>query len=160
MIEISGKNITLRTMTQKELRALWRKYTPAPDSVEIEYQYNEADVDLRYEQLVEKDEWNPTVGIFTRNDEIVGELTFQRIVFSEKRCELSIMIANGTYRNKGMGTEAILLAKSYAKEKLGLKKMYAEVPESNEIMQKTLKKCGFQHIKTLPDGILLFYAML
>ena len=28
MIEIRGKNITLRTATQKEMRAFWRKYEP------------------------------------------------------------------------------------------------------------------------------------
>lgn len=164
MIEISDKNITLKTMNQKEMRALWRKYIPEeglPD-----YVYNEEAVDKRFEKTLEREEWNPTVGIFTPNGEVIGELTFERIVYSEFRCDLSILLANETYRNKGLGTEAIMLAKTCAKEKLGLKRMYAEVSSNNIRMQKALKKSGFQHTKTfradMPDGgdRMVFVAML
>lgn len=146
MIEISNKNITLKTMSQKEMRALWRKYIPEEGMPE--YVYNEEAVDKRYEKTLEREEWNPTVGIFTRNSEIVGELTFERIVYSENRCDLSIFLANESYRNKGIGTEAILLAKKYAKESLGLKRMYADVSVNNLRMQRALKKSGFLHTKT------------
>lgn len=164
MIEISNKNITLKTMSQKEMRALWRKFIP--ESGMPEYVYNEEAVDRRYEKTVEREEWNPTVGIFTRNSEIVGELTFERIVYSENRCDLSLMLANESYRNKGIGTEAILLAKKYAKESLGLKRMYAEVSSNNLRMQAALKKSGFLHTKTfradMPDGSdrMMFVSML
>jgi RimJ/RimL family protein N-acetyltransferase len=156
MIEVKGKNIALRTMNLKELRALWRKYIPAEGS----YTYDEEAIDKRFERMEQIDQWNPTVGIFTKNDEIVGELTFERIVFSEQRCDLSLMLANETYRGKGMGTEAVMLAKSYAKEKLGLKRMYSEVSPSNTAMQSLLKKCGFQHTRTLPAGTMVFFAIL
>lgn len=152
MIELSGKNITLRTMTQKETRALWRKFEPENGK----FVYSEELADDLYKKSVELEEWNPSAGIFTKTDEIIGELTFQRIVFSEKRCDLSIFLANESYRGKGYGTEAIMLAKKYAKESLGLKKMHADVSSNNIRMQKALKKCGFLHTKTFkgdaPDG--------
>ncbi len=157
MIEISNKILTLRTMTQKEMRALWRKYIP--EAGMPEYVYNEEAIDKRYEKTVSLDEWNPTVGIFTKNDEIIGELTFERIVYSEKRCDLSILLANETYRNKGYGTEAINLAKAYAKDKLGLTRIYVDVPINNLRMQAVLKKCKFMHTKTFKD-VMMYVCVL
>lgn len=163
MIEISGKNLTLRTMTQKEMRALWRKFVPFDGK---SFVYDEEKVDRLYELSVEREEWNPSVGIFTKTGEIIGELTFIRIVYSEKRCELSLFLVSESYRDKGYGTEAITLAKKYAKEKLGLKRIYADVPASNERMKAVMKKCGFLHTKTFagdaPDGSdrLVYFALL
>lgn len=157
MIETSNKNLTLRTMTQKEMRALWRKYIP--ESGMPEYVYNEEAVDKRYEKTLSLEEWNPTVGIFTKNDEIIGELTFERIVYSEKRCDLSLLLANETYRNKGYGTEAINLAKAYAKEKMGLTRIYAEVSVNNVRMQAVLKKSKFMHQKTVKD-VMMYVCVL
>ena len=159
-IEIKGKNLTLRSMNLKEMRALWRKYSPAEGSGEKPYVYDEEAVDKRFEKLEELAEWNPTLGIFTKNDEIVGEITLCRIVFSEQRCDLFIILANDSYRGKGIGTEAIMMAKGYAKEKLGLKRIYSEVPEANIAMQTALKKCGFQHTRTLKGGIMVFFCQI
>ncbi len=163
MIQVNGKNLVLRTMTQKETRALWRKFVPENNTP---FEYNEEVADKLYEQSVEREEWNPSVGIFTKTDEVIGELTFERIVYSEKRCELSLFLVNETYRNKGYGTEAITLAKSYAKDKLGLKRIYADVSSNNARMRAVMKKCGFQHTKTFkgdyPDGgdRLVYFALL
>ncbi len=163
MIQINGKNVVLRTMTQKETRALWRKYVPENGA---KYEYDEETADKLYEQSVEREEWNPSVGIFTKTDEIIGGLTFVRIVYSEKRCDLSLFLANESYRGKGYGTEAVMLAKKHAKEKLGLKRIYADVSSNNARMCAVMKKCGFLHTKTFksdaPDGgdRLVYFALL
>ena len=163
MIEIHGKSLSLRTMTQKEMRALWRKFVPEGDK---NFVYNEEVIDKMYDLSVEREEWNPTVGIFSKTDEVIGELTFERIVYSELRCDLAIFLANESYRNKGLGTEAIMLAKKYAKEKLGLKRMYADVSVNNARMRAVMKKCGFMNTKTfkgdMPDGSdrLVYFALL
>lgn len=163
MIQTVGKNITLRTATQKEMRALWRKFVPDNGK---SFVYDEEKVDALYAQNVEHEEWNPSVGIFTKTDEIIGELTFGRIVYSENRCDLSLFLANENYRNKGFGTEAVMLAKQYAKETLGLKRIYADVSADNARMRSVMKKCGFQHTKTfkadMPDGSdrLVYFALL
>ncbi len=163
MIEIHGKNLSLRTMTQKEMRALWRKFVPEGDR---NFVYDEELIDKIYDLSVEREEWNPTVGIFSKTDEVIGELTFGRIVYSELRCEISLFLASESYRNKGFGTEAILLAKKYAKETFGLKRMYADVSSNNARMQAVMKKCGFMHTKTfkadMPDGSdrMVYFAIL
>ncbi len=152
MIEVTGKSISLRTMTQKEYRALWRKYEPEKGV----YNYDEEAVDLNFQKNLEKEDMLKSVGIFTKSDEVVGELCFSHIVFSEKRCDIDLFIATKAHCNKGFGTEAVLLAKKYAKEDLGMTRVYAEVSTKNPAMQRVLQKCGFQHTKTfrstLADG--------
>ncbi len=163
MIDIHGKSISLRTMTQKEMRALWRKYEPENES---DYTYNEEEADRLYAQSLEHSEWNAVTGIFTKTDEIIGSLTFERIVYSENRCDISLFLANEGYRGKGYGTEAVMLAKKYAKETLGLKRIYADVSSNNARMKAVMKKCGFQNTKTykgdMPDGSdrLVYFALL
>ncbi len=152
MIEATGKSIILRTMTQKEYRALWRKYEPENGA----YTYNEETVDLRFQRNSEKENWQKSAGIFTKSDEVIGELTFSHIVFSEKRCDIDLFIATKSHRNKGLGTETVAVAKKYAKEELGMTRIYAEVSSKNLPMQRVLQKNGFQHTKTgrglLKDG--------
>lgn len=151
MIEIIGKNISLRTMNQKEMRALWRKFEPEANS-KINYVYDEEKVDLLFERMQEKDEWNKTVGIFSKSDEVIGELTFKQIVYSEKRCELTLFLATEAHRGKGFGSEAITLALKYAKDELGVTRIYADASSKNIRIQKALKNCGFQHTKTYKGG--------
>ncbi len=152
MIELTGKSINLRTMTQKENRALWRKYEPETGV----YTYDEEKVDLKFEQDSEREDLKQIAGIFSKSDEVLGQLAFTHIVFSEKRCDLELLIATENHRNKGYGTEAVNLAKRYAKEKLGLTRLYAEVSSKNERMQRVLELCSFQHSrngkKLLADG--------
>lgn len=150
MIEIIGKSINLRTMNQKEMRALWRKYEPETGAKK--YIYDEQAVDLKFQRAVEREEWNPSVGIFLKNDEIIGELTFIRIVYSENRCELGLFMATAANRGKGFEAEAIKLAMGYAKDKFGLSRIYADVSTKNLILQNALTECGFRHTKTFKGG--------
>ena len=164
MIEIRGKNITLRTATQKEMRAFWRKYEP--ENKNSVYTYSEEEADRFYSESIEHEDRSKTVGIFTKTDEIIGLLTFERIVYSENRCDILIILANEGCRGKGYGTEAILLAKKYAKEGLALKRIYADVSANNLPMRAVMKKCGFLNTKTfkadMPDGSdrMVFFALL
>lgn len=152
MIEINGKNINLRTMNQKEMRALWRKYEPEAGSGKT-YVYDEQKVDLAFERAKEKEEWNPSVGIFLKTDEVIGELTFIRVVYSESRCELGMFIATESMRDKGYGAEAIGLALKYAKATMGMKRVYADVSTKNLKLQEDLKANGFLHTKTYKGGM-------
>lgn len=164
MTGTSGKNLVLRAMSQKEMRALWRKYVPAPYSGETNYIYNEEKIDARFERSLIQTDRNTVLGVFTKTDEIIGEVTLSQIVFSEKRCDVSLFLANDSYRGKGLGTEALLLAKKAAREQLGLERMYAEVPPTNKAMRALLKKCGFSHTKTLfsgkPKEVEVYFAFL
>lgn len=149
---MTGKMINLRSMNQKENRALWRKYEPETGV----FTYDEEVADEKYEKDNEREDLKQVAGIFTKSDEVIGQLAFTHIVFSEKRCDLELLLATESHRNNGFGTEAVNLAKRYAKEKLGLTRVYAEVSSKNQRMQRVLEKCGFQHSrngrKLLADG--------
>ena len=51
MIEIHGKSLSLRTMTQKEMRALWRKFVPEGDK---NFVYKEEVIDKMYALSAER----------------------------------------------------------------------------------------------------------
>ena len=151
-IEITGKNLVLRPMTQKEHRALWRKYSPdVTDPRErAVYEYDEEKVDALFAAIDEKAEWCPVSGIFTRTDEIIGMVQIPRIVFSEKRGDIYVLLANESYRGKGFGTEAVNLAVDYAHKTLGLARIYADIPETNLRMRRVLEICGFMNSRVTP----------
>ncbi len=161
MAEIKGKNISLKQMSQKEMRALWRKLV-----AEYGGDYNEEKVDERYERSLNENSRYREVGIFTQTGEVIGEVIFAQIVNSEYRCDLEMIFTSKEYTQKGFPAEAVLLAKSYAKDKLGLRRMYYDVSSKNVSLCATLKECGFQHTKTFasdyPDGSdrLTYFAML
>lgn len=163
MIEIKGKNLILRTVTQKEMRALLRKYEPQKGKP---FAYDEEKADEIFLRISQREERSPSVGIFTKTDEIIGQLTFDNLVYSEKRCDLFFFLANSSYFGKGFEAEAVTMAKRYAKDKMGLKKMYAEASSKNLTLQSILKECGFNHTKTFPKGakdggdLLTFFTIL
>ncbi|MBO4453049.1 MAG: GNAT family N-acetyltransferase [Clostridia bacterium] len=148
-IEISGKTLVLRPMTQKEHRALWRKYLPdavTPGNART-FEYDEEKTDALFEALNEKADWCPAAGIFTKNDEIVGMIQLPRVIYSERRSDVYLLIANETLRGKGYGTDALELALEFAKRQMSLTRVYAEVPANNARMIRVLQKCGFMNTR-------------
>lgn len=141
-IVTSGKSILLRPMTQKEHRALWRKYTPDPASGE-KFVYDEQKADELFAALEEKSDWCPAAGIFTKTDEIIGMVRLVNVVYSENRADVFFLIASESLRGKGIGTEALRLLIKYARSEYRINRFYASAPLSNKRAAKALEKCGF-----------------
>jgi diamine N-acetyltransferase len=59
-----------------------------------------------------------------------------------RRAGMGILL-DPAYRNKGFGTEVLLLSKVYAFRFLQLEQLYAYVPESNISSFKLFSKCGY-----------------
>ena len=150
-IETSGKNVTLRPMTQKEHRAFWRKYTPEPDSGQA-YVYDEEKADKLFETLCENGDRCPTAGIFNKNGEIIGMIQLPNLVNSERRCDIYAVLANESYRGKGFGTEAVKLAVKYARYEMRISKIYAEISADNSRMKRVLEKNGFLNSRVVAGG--------
>ncbi len=151
-MEIIGKTLELRSMNIREFHALCKKYQPDPVAEEAPYVYLREEADELFERLTARQEWFPVLGIFTKNNEIIGFFTFKRIVFSEKRCEIGIALASDEYKNKGYGTAALSMALKYAKGTLGLTRVYADTSSNNKSMIHLLEKLGFQNIRTRKNG--------
>lgn len=150
MAELTGKTVTLREMNLKEMRAFWRKYVSPVG--EPAFVYDEERVDMLFEML-SKQTATKMVGLFTKTDEIVGVISFGRIVLSESRCELTLYLANDSFRGKGIEIDALLLAKQYAKNTLDITKIYADVSTKNTVLQSAMKESGFLHTKTFKGGM-------
>lgn len=151
MIEITGDRLVLRSMTREEYHAFWRKYTADPLMDPNPYRYDAAREDARYERALSRADWYPEVGIFTKEDGIIGQLSFKRIDLEKSRCELGIMLANDGYKGRGYGSEAFALAVGYAFETLGLRRIYADTMGSNTRMQRILDALGFRCYLRLED---------
>lgn len=147
MIEIIGKTVDLRTMTRREMHALYRKYIPDPLMDPNPFVYDGKKVDALFDRDEARESWYPVVGIFTKQSEIIGSLSFKRIVFSEARCELGILLANDSYKDRGYGTEALESALKYARDTLHLTRVYADTAGRNLRMRHILGKLGFNNIR-------------
>lgn len=150
MAELTGKMVTLREMNLKEMRAFWRKYVSPVG--ETAFNYDEERVDMLFEMLSQQTA-TKMVGLFTKTDEIIGIISFGRIVLSESRCELTLYLANDSFRGKGIEADALVLAKQYAKTELDVTRIYADVSTKNTVLQTAMKESGFLHTKTFKGGM-------
>ena len=144
MVEgIDTKELSLRRMTEKENRALWRKVVYDPAITDRVFSYDEEQVDTRFAAEAATAEWNPVFGVFTRKGEVIGFVRLPCIVYSEKRCELEVFIANDSYRGKGYGTAAAKAALRLAHEKLSIDRVYASAAAGDTRLMRVLEKAGF-----------------
>lgn len=148
MINIQGKRLYLKTFTREEYHNLYKIYVADPVMDPDKYTYDKEKVDKSFDVISQKENFYPRVGIFLSNGQIIGEISFKRIDREESRCELGIILANGSYKRQGYGTEAVELAIVYAFESLRLRFLYADTMGSNIAMQKIFDKLGFKHIGT------------
>ncbi len=75
-------------------------------------------------------------------EKAIGEISFSGFKYDSS--ELSIQILNDKYKNKGIGTIAIIKAIQYAKDTLKLETIRAIIKEDNEIATHIFKKLGFE----------------
>jgi RimJ/RimL family protein N-acetyltransferase len=73
----------------------------------------------------------------------IGNVWLWDIDWRHRKAELRILIGDGNYHGKGLGTEAIKLAALFAFKELNLHKIYAYVLGSNERAKKAFEKAGF-----------------
>ena len=79
----------------------------------------------------------------------VGSVYFRDIDREEGTAEYGIFIGEDDAVGRGYGSETVLLALSYAKEKLGLKRVYLKAFAYNEIAIRSYSKAGFVKTKDL-----------
>lgn len=150
-ITITNGHITLRNMTRKEYHQVRQKYVADPMMDPTPYVYDKDKVNEKYDIICARESWYPCVGIFLQNDEIIGEISFKRIDKQKSRCELGIALANDQYKGKGYGSEAFMLALTYARDTLCLENIYADTMGSNTRMQHVLDALGFYCFRRIEE---------
>ena len=74
---------------------------------------------------------------------------FRDIDKDEKSAEYGIFIGEDDAISKGYGNETAVLALTYAKEKIGLKRVFLKVFAYNEVAIKSYAKAGFVKTKDI-----------
>ena len=135
--------IELRTFTEKEYHAFFRRYQPDPmmdpspfrynqEQISRSYAYNHGGFRENYEHL----------GIFL-NHEPVGSFQLKRIDRQKKQCEFGIILRDDSVKNKGIGTEAIRQGMKIAKDRYGIQTFIGDTMGRNKRMMRVFEKLGF-----------------
>ena len=150
--------IELRTFTEGEYHAFFRRYQPDPMMDSSPFRYNREQISRSYvynhggyrENYVH-------LGIF-ENNEPVGSFQLKRMDPEKSRCEFGIILRDDRVKNRGVGTEAIRQGMKLAKEKYGIQTIIGDTMGRNTRMMHVFEKLGFtlsekvQDAFELPDG--------
>ena len=82
--------------------------------------------------------------ICENNDSRAGFIDLFDFDPRHRRAAVGIIIKSGKNRNKGFGTEALMLLKKYCFGHLHLHQIYANVAEDNKASKILFEKCGFK----------------
>ena len=144
--------IELRTFTEKEYHAFFRRYQPDPlmdpspfrynrEQISRSYVYNHGGYRENYEHL----------GIFL-DGEPVGSFQLKRMDQEKKQCEFGIILRDDSVKNRGLGTEAIRAGMRIAREKYGMETVIGDTMGRNRRMMRVFEKLGFTLAETVPGA--------
>lgn len=142
--------ITLRPFTRDEYHDFFRRYVADPIMDPRPYRYSFEHVDRNYDYDESRRDLYPTFGIFT-DDAAVGILSLKRIDKGAKRCEIGLIMADDTCKNRGYGTAAMRLGMEKAVQWYGVEHIWADTMGANTRMQHVLDKLGFHLMERVPQ---------
>ena len=132
----------------------WLKDTKTNMYTEFRFQKHSINTIKTYIKNNLKSKNNYLYGIFIsqpKNKELthVGNIKLGEISHTHKFANISYLVGDKKYLNKGIGYNAIKMVLILAKKKFKLKKIYAGCYSNNVFSKKVLKKNGFFHEATL-----------
>ena len=150
-------NICLKTMTKELCRKFRQELEQDPmlfmDMSKFQpFVYNEAESDAYFERYAKLGRTHMAIMM---DEEPIGELVLKNFDDAMKSCELGICMKNDTFKNKGYGTCAEILALEYAFYTLGMETVYADSILKNKRSQHVLQKVGF--VQTHCDDTFIYY---
>ncbi len=157
MFELSGERIILRSysLEDADLIILWRNDKETTQYLGRIFRKNRSLAELKtivQETMENQNEtrWNYVIAE-KETRKYLGGIDLTDIDRHDKNAVLSIVIGDATKRNKGYGTEAILLLLKYAFGALGLHRVSLNVWEGNPMALQCYKKIGFKEEGRLRD---------
>lgn len=97
----------------------------------------------RDEITIPRPEENTLLFAVVIDDKYVGTASIHNIDWISKKAEVGYLIGEKSYWGKGYATELVGLLSDYAFNRLGLRKLSADVVQDNIASQKVLQKNGF-----------------
>ena len=144
--------IELRTFTETEYHAFFKRYRSDPAMDPSPFRYNREQVSRSYaynhggyrENYVH-------FGIFL-DDEPVGSFQLKRMDPVKKQCEFGIILRDDSVKNRGIGTEAIRCGMIIARDRYRMRKMIGDTMGRNKRMMHVFEKLGFSLAETVPGA--------
>lgn len=91
--------------------------------------------------------------IYNKTGEYIGNVSYGSIDWKNRNCEIAIMIGEEKYRNKGIGTKALLLLMDFIFNELNLHRIELKVYDFNKRAIRCYEKCGFKKEGILRDTV-------
>lgn len=144
--------IELRTFTEEEYHAFFRRYKADPLMDTSPFRYNREQVSRSYvyNHGGYRDHY-VHLGIFLENDP-VGSFQLKRMDPEKKQCEFGIILRDDSVKNQGIGTEAIRRGMEIARDRYQMKTIIGDTMGRNTRMMRVFEKLGFKLSETVPDA--------
>lgn len=153
LIEMKGKNVTIRNFTPDDAQELLEyylknkehlcKFEPMRDASFFTYKTQKEILTESYRQLM-----NGTgndLGIY-KDNKLIGKAKISNIVYGVFKNGILGYSIDKEYQGKGYMKEAINLVLGYAKDYLDLHRIEASVLTTNERSKRVLISCGFEEV--------------
>ena len=162
IIRFSGKDgqacmdtVILRTFTEEEYHLFFRGYEADPLVNPAPYQYNKEQVSRSYHYNHDGFQQGYVHFGIIFNNQPVGSFQLKRMNPKTKTGEFGIILQHDRWKDRGIGTAAILAGLQIAKDQFGLEKIMGDTMSCNGRMRHIFEKLGFQLIETVPDAFQL-----
>ena len=120
--------------------------------------YKMSELNLYLKEKLEKQDvlfW----GIFLGDLEFIGTIKLDPINLVEKSAWMGMMIGSPSDRGKGFGKQALLQVIHYAKDELGLSKIYLGVHQENIPAIRLYRGLGFQTHHHSGNSLTMFLSL-
>ncbi len=157
MLSLKGEHIRLRALETDDLDFLYElennltvweiSGTTTPYSRHVLKQY----LDNAHRDIYDVKQLR--LCICDKNDKAIGLIDLFDFDPKNHRAGMGIVVLEDKNRNRGVGTEAILLMMDYAFSTLALRQLFANVVVGNDASIHLFKKLGFQEVGIKKDWI-------
>ncbi|MFU0783946.1 RimJ/RimL family protein N-acetyltransferase [Thermohydrogenium kirishiense] len=91
--------------------------------------------------------------IYNETKEYIGNISYGNVDWKNRHCEIAIMIGEEKYRNRGLGSEAIMTLLDFIFNELNLHRVELKVYDFNERAIRCYEKCGFKKEGLLREAV-------
>ena len=143
---IVGKKVYLRPLKKTDIKQGWLDWINDPNSLDNLFgAFPVSEKDLKNYFDAQKLPESAMFGICTVKDNLyIGNARLSRIDWINKCCIYGRLIGNEDYKNKGYGSEALVLLLRYGFETLGLNRIYSSAIVTNKASIKSNLKVGMK----------------
>lgn len=146
------KTVSLSPFTEAEYHRFFRKYVPDPAMTMAPYQYNRELISNSYRYNYGGfQKGYAHYGVFL-DGVPVGAFQLKRINDEQHICEFGIILQNDRYKDRGIGTEALILGLEIARTQYHIDYIFGDTAGRNNRMKRVFEKTGFELIETVPNA--------